>query len=171
VNTHASAGFDEKSSPRIVLRLLGFLLVFVMGVAVGWGAHSAYGTASSIGAMTSQVGQLLDQKHITSVEDGLNQAKAALNSQRFQDAERTLASLKEKAAKDGQIAALQASLVSAQIGRALSDKQLDRARELLEKAKASTFATADQIRSWEEQIRNAQSGSASASASSATASH
>jgi hypothetical protein len=118
VNTHASAASDEKSDRHVVLRLLGFLLVFAAGVAVGWGAHGAYVTASSIGVMTGQVGQFLDKEHIASIEDGLNTAKAALNSQRFQEAERTLAALKESAAKDGQIAALQASLVSAQIGRA-----------------------------------------------------
>ncbi len=93
-------------------------------------------------------------------EDGLQRVAGVLasrfdesmNGGRFDEASLALANFKAAAPKDSRIPALEVRLVTAQISKALSDGNLDRANGLIRQAQSSPGISADQVNKWKAEV-------------------
>jgi hypothetical protein len=132
-----------------VLRFLGFVLVFGVGVAVGWTTRGTYQTVSSVSSKLS------------SVSSGLSRLESALKSENLDQAEHTLSEIKDAALKETK--ALEVRLLSARINRALAHGHVDQAKTLLQKARASGTVAEEQLKKWEDQISAAEKAASSGS--------
>jgi hypothetical protein len=139
------------------------LVVLALGAVLIYTTHGGHPMS-----LSDRVGQLFGKQHGPSVKDSLAKIESALKSHHLDQAEDALAALKDAALKDSKVAELEVQLVSAKIGRALSDGHLDKAKELLDKAKKSGAVAAEQLKSWEEQIRSAEKSSSSTSSAAGT---
>jgi hypothetical protein len=141
------------AGPRVAASLIVLALVF----AGGWWARGLHDSASERAAVKR------------ALDDGVKHVEAALSKQNLEEAEHKLQELKAAAAKDTRIAELQVHLITAKIAKAVSDGQIDHARELLAKAQKDGNVTPEQLQRLQEQVEKAEkaaSGSGAASASS-----
>jgi hypothetical protein len=130
------------------------ILLILVG-AGGWYAHQLRESPPKL----SDVKALLD--------NGVKDIQASLTKKNLEEAEQKLAALRKVAAKDGRIAALESQLLEAKLAKAMSDGQLDKAKDLLAKAEKDGNVAIDDIKKWRDKIEAAQkpgSGSASTSA-------
>jgi hypothetical protein len=167
VNTHARAsegssaektGERKKGSSPAGLQVVGALIVLALAAAGGWWARGVHDSATQMAELRA----LLD--------NGVKHVETALSKENLEEAERQLEELKKVAAKDGRIAKLESRVLLAQIAKAVSDGQLDHARELLSKAEKGGNVAIDDIKHWRDQLEAAQkSASASSSSTAGTA--
>jgi hypothetical protein len=144
------------------LRLLGTLILLALVGFGGWYARGLHESPDRLHRLEDKVRQLFD--------NGVKRFEGALTKQNLEEAERALGDLKTIAAKDGRIAGMEARLLSAQVAKLLSDGNIDRAKELLDKAEKDGDVALDDIKVLREKLKAAQqNGAASASASSSSA--
>jgi hypothetical protein len=157
VNEHASRESTREKPKKHHLLLLGLVIVLAAGGYYYWKSHGAPKSAAG-------VEKILDKDHLST---GLTQLETALKSENLEDVEKSLDSLKDTAVKDSKIAEHEVGLVSASLSKAVKDGHLDKAKALLEKAKASGAVAVEQLKKWEEQISAAEASSSSSASSSA----
>jgi hypothetical protein len=104
------------------------------------------------------------------LDDGVKHVETALSKQNLEEAERKLQELKSIATKDTRFAELQAHLITAKIAKAVSDGQIDHAKELLAKAEKDANASPEQIKRWQQQVEKAEKAAAGTGAATASSS-
>ena len=80
----------------------------------------------------------------------------SMNGGRFDEASLALANFKAAAPTDGRIPNLEVRLMTAQISKALTDGNMDRATALIRQAQSSPAISADQINKWKTEVNRRQ---------------
>jgi TonB family protein len=80
----------------------------------------------------------------------------SMNGGRFDEASLALANFKAAAPNDGRIPNLEVRLMTAQISKALTDGNMDRATALIRQAQSSPAISADQINKWKTEVNRRQ---------------
>jgi TonB family protein len=80
----------------------------------------------------------------------------SMNGGRFDEASLALANFKAAAPNDGRIPNLEVRLMTAQISKALTDGNMDRATALIRQAQSSPAISADQVNKWKIEVNRRQ---------------
>lgn len=160
MNTQANTSTSPSPRRRSGFHAVGTLILLILAGAGGWYGRGLHDSAQA----REQAKAALDA--------GVKRVEGALSKQNLEEAEHKLGELKAVAEKDTRIAALESRLLAAKVAKAVSDGQLDDAKQMLQKAEKDGSATADQIKKWRDQVSaaEAQKSASSASSSSAAAS-
>jgi hypothetical protein len=159
VNTHAK-GSTAKKQMRHSHWLLAALLIVIAG---GWWfiGHPGFRTAP----IKEQAEQVVQEGHLDTVKSDLKTFEDDMRNGKFDEAAQVLSQIKQVAAKDADMAALELRLTSSRISKAISDGHLDRANAALHEAEQSGKVAAEELAKWHAEISAAVNKDSTSSSS------